>query len=243
MVLSIKEEVARIAHRAKKLVGERGVRGTLAQGLDKALVYAAYPLHRFTKAKRSFSFQDKSYVYFCHHYNATWRNERAVEVALGLDFLKNKSGKKLLEVGNVMAYYSAPEHLVIDKYEQSKGVKNIDVMDLNEGDKFDAILAISTLEHVGWDETPREPSKILLAFEKLKAHLAPGGKMLLTVPLGYNEFFDNLVSAQKLPFENVSYLKRLNNKNDWYEATRDEVMGAKYNSPYLAANAIAVIQI
>ena len=56
------------------------------------------------------------------------------------------------------------------------------------------IVSISTIEHVGWDETPRDPKKIPLALENLTTRcLAPDGEIVVTLPLGYNTYLDKLL--------------------------------------------------
>ena len=55
------------------------------------------------------------------------------------------------------------------------------------------IVSISTIEHVGWDETPRGLNKIPLALENLTGCLASGGEIVVTLPLGYNAYLDKLL--------------------------------------------------
>ena len=56
------------------------------------------------------------------------------------------------------------------------------------------IVSISTIEHVGWDETPRDPNKIPRALENLTTRcLAPGGEIVVTLPIGYNTYLDKLL--------------------------------------------------
>ena len=55
------------------------------------------------------------------------------------------------------------------------------------------IVSISTIEHMGWDETPRDPKKIPLALENLIECLVPGGEIVVTLPIGYNTYQDKLL--------------------------------------------------
>jgi hypothetical protein len=57
---------------------------------------------------------------------------------------------------------------VADKYEVSPGVINKDIVEFVPPQKYDLIVSISTLEHVGWNEQPREPTKLLRAIEHLR---------------------------------------------------------------------------
>ena len=83
--------------------------------------------------------------------------------------------------------------MIIDKYERAKGVVNQDVLDVPAERRLDYVIAISTLEHVGWDEHPMEPSKAVTALDHLRSCLHRDGTMLLTVPLGYHGALDAAV--------------------------------------------------
>src|SRR5690349_8376184 len=97
-------EILRLKKRLRTLLSEDGVLKTLARGCDKLSAYASYPLRKMELRGSSFDFLGRSFEYFCHHYNATWRNERCVEIALAKEKLAEYTGKRILEVGNVTPY-------------------------------------------------------------------------------------------------------------------------------------------
>ncbi len=138
-----------------------------------------YWYYKNFKSLRTFTFQKDAYNYFYHKYNATWRNERAVEVPIIWRMVKKYHGQKILETGNVLSHYFLVNHDILDKYEKADGVVNQDVIDFQPTKKYDLIISISTLEHVGWDENLREPMKILQAIENLKKSLPQKGNWLL----------------------------------------------------------------
>ena len=107
------------------------------------------------------------------------------------------------------------------------------------GDPYDVIVAISTLEHVGWDERPRDATKAPRAIEHLKQLLAPGGTMLITVPLGHNPGIDAGIADGTLRFTRQCFMKRLG-RTRWREATWDEVKALDFPSPYRGAKAIMI---
>ena len=131
-------------------------------------------------------------VPFAHLYNSTWLNERGVELAVAAHWLGEQM--PTLEVGNVLNHYEplAFDHVVVDRYEQSDGVFNLDVFDVDA--TFDQIVSISTLEHVRWDEEPREDDGAIRAVEHLLNLLKPGGRMLVTAPTGHNPLLDAYLS-------------------------------------------------
>jgi len=95
-------------------------------------------------------------------------NERAVEIPIIWHIVRENKGKRILEAGNVLSHYFRVDHDIVDKYERAEDVINEDVVNFQPSKKYDLIVSISTLGHVGWDENPKEPSKILKAIEHLK---------------------------------------------------------------------------
>ena len=85
-----------------------------------------------------------------------------------------KEGRNILEVGNVLSHYFRVHHDVIDKYEKTNGVINIDAVDFDPPKRYDLIVTISTLEHVGWNENSRDSTKIPSAIENLKGLIIAG---------------------------------------------------------------------
>lgn len=200
---------------------------------------AVYWLYRALGARRRFRFAGRDYPYFYSHYNSTWVNERTVELAIVTDLLERTPGR-CLEVGNVLSHYLPVRHDVVDKYEPSPNVINVDVVDYRSPQPYDLIVSISTLEHVGWDEEPRDPQKVGNAVARLKSLLAPGGLLLFTVPLGHNPKLDELLARGELQLTEQRYLQRISLDNRWREVDAPAVRGAAYNRPFFYANALAV---
>lgn len=107
---------------------------------------------------------------------------------------------------------------ILDKYEKADSVINQDVVGFHPSKNYELIVSISTLEHVGWDENPRNPYKILRAIENLKRCLATGGKLVVTLPLGYNFEMDRLFQGGRMQFTKQYYLRRISGDNKWVEA-------------------------
>lgn len=196
----------------------------------------------------------RTYPYFYHPYNTTYRSERAVEIPVALEFLAAAAGRRVLEVGNVLSHYAPCAHTVLDKYERLDGfvnriegyrpggitLVNEDVVDHRPAAPYDLILSVSTLEHVGIDEPLREDGKILRAIAHLRGLLAPGGRLVVTMPVGYNPALDAALADGRLRFARQAFLLRLDRANRWREAGWDEVKGARYGRPFPAANALVV---
>lgn len=201
----------------------------------------------YLKPPETFTLQGQTYRYFYHPHNTTWKNERAVEIPIILEEIKSYQGGRILEVGNVLSHYVHFQHDIVDKYDKSDGVINQDVVDFqpaeNENDKYDLIVSISTIEHVGWDETPRDSKKIPRALENLTTRcLAPGGEIVVTVPIGYNTYLDKLLKEDKdkIRFTEQYYLKRISDDNKWIQVGGGEIREAKYNSPFPYANVLVI---
>jgi hypothetical protein len=181
----------------------------------------------------------KTYHYF--DTVKTWHGERAVEIPIVMEMVRKYQGKNILEIGNVLSHHVRFEHDILDKYEIAEGVINEDVVDFKSEKKYDLIVSISTLEHVGWDERPHDDMKIPCAIENLKALITSlGGTIIVTLPLGYNTALDQLLKDGIIRFSKQYHLLRISKGNEWKEASWDDVRDAKYNTPLPFANGLLV---
>jgi SAM-dependent methyltransferase len=234
-------ELDRLARRARHDFAERGLVETLQKGLGKLRDFAEYSIVKRRRNAATFKVGDRTYHYLTHYYNATWRNERAVELPLVQAFLEELvPGARLLEVGNVLSYYVPASHTVVDKFEPTPGVVNQDILDFGQPHTFDAVVSISTLEHVGWDETPRDAHRAERALAHMRSLLVEGGRLFLSFPLGYNAALDRLVREDRLGFRRTHYLRRVSADNRWCEVDLSGITGARYGAPYGSANALFV---
>ncbi|MEK6968829.1 MAG: hypothetical protein AABW48_00190 [Nanoarchaeota archaeon] len=193
------------------------------------------------KLKNKFFFQNQVFNYFYHKNNLTWTNERAVEIPIVMGYLNNFKAGRILEVGAVLPQYFPMKWDVLDKFEKGKGIINEDVVNFKPKNKYDLIISISTLEHVGFDDDIKEPEKILKALKNLIVNgLNKNGKMIVTLPLGYNHAMDSLLFSGKLNFDRIFFMKRVSRNNQWKEIDIENAKGARYGKPYLAANVLAI---
>ncbi|MDF0552047.1 hypothetical protein [Kamptonema sp. UHCC 0994] len=228
---------------------------------------------------RTFVCQGKNLYYNRIQYNNP--SERAVEVPIGFDFLANvPNSARVLEVGNVLSYYenSLSQHTgvisrkIVDKFEIELGVDNEDLMLLSSEEKYDAIVCISTVEHIGQGVTPvgtygevaqeRDLEAPLKAIAKIYDLLTTGGTALITVPFGnltdgewYIQFsgqYLSLLEKYGIPKEAVTtnFLKLVDRDPTkdsvrmlWEEVDAIEVSNVEYNHPFPTANAIAIIKL
>ena len=138
-------------------------------------------------------------------------------------------------------------HDVIDKYERAPGVINADALTYSGG-PYNLIVSISTLEHVGYDEQPRDAAKAVRAVANLRGLLSAGGEMLATIPIGYNRELDDALRDGSLG-AHVSYLARLGELR-WKQVKADDTRDvhgwpwpgtvAVYGWPWPGANVLAV---
>jgi hypothetical protein len=167
--------------------------------------------HKFKK--EYFDYDGKQYRKLFHWYNKTWRNERQIELPIFKEILD--SGKDILEVGNVLPHYYNTNHIVIDKYESGEGIINKDVLEA-EG-KYDLIISISTLEHIGIDEPGEKDDKVLNAIRHLKSLLKDNGRLVFSFPRGHNHFLDTEAS------------KSIYNLN-WFKIKGKEIIIGEYKN-------------
>lgn len=183
-----------------------GHQGGVARRLKVALSWLPFRVYEIWRRIRRdswvFEYEGERLHYLADSYNTTWLNERTVEVPIALKYVDPvlARGGLVLEVGNVLSHYGRSGHTVVDKYEVAPGVVNADIMEFDPPQKFDLVISISTIEHVGWDERPREPEKAIAAIERLRQFVAPGGELVVTIPPGYNEFLDQAVRDGRVVF-------------------------------------------
>jgi len=196
------------------------------------------------KKKRSFLLNQKEYSMFYHPYNFTWTKERAVEIPIAvMSIMENGPNANVLEVGNVLANYFPKTWDIIDKYEMAEGVINEDIETFRPVEKYDKIVAVSTFEHIGFDSEPNPEYtgiKIQNAFNNLRDNcLAEHGQIVITTPMGYNPYMDEIAIYNHLGFTKCSFLKRIS-KNEWKQVDAEEASKCKYGEPYSFANCIFV---
>jgi hypothetical protein len=162
---------------------------------------------------------------FVHWYKHTWNNSRAVEIPIFYKLFKQYEGKSILEVGNVMNHYKLVRaHDVLDKYENYNGVINQDIVDFKPLEKYDVVLSISTLEHVGFDEEVKDNNKFIAAINNLKQNIVKdGGSIVFSVPIGYNSDVDQALKNGLVRF-NAIWCYKKDTDNDWFSCSWEEAI-------------------
>ena len=199
-------------------------------------------LHVWFNARpaRTFQYCGETYTYLAHKSNTTWANERAVEIPIVKRLLERSAGRRVLEVGRVLSHYGPVSHDVPDKYEEAPGVILEDVVSFRPAVKYDLIVSISTLEHVGYDEDTQDPTKILDAIDNLVQNCLTGtGRFVFTIPVGYNPALDRFIDEGRLPLDAMRCLLRTDPRT-WRESSWEEARRCPFDSETPSANAIVV---
>lgn len=195
-------------------------------------------LRKYFTKRKVFEFNGKKIPYFLHAYNSAWENERTIEIPIIREYLEKN--KKILEIGNVLSHYFSCKHDILDKYEIYEGVINQDAAEFKSKKKYDLIVSISTLEHIGWDEKPRDNKKIFRTIKNLTSQLERNGKIVATIPLGYNNSLDNLIKIGKINFHETYFMKRISGKNLWVQVNQINLDDISYNFPFPNANVVFI---
>jgi len=225
-----------------------GIGQTLVRLRRKGVYYYLYfgwqwlPFQKYLHGRRrpsEFLFRGKRIRYFYAIYNRTWMNERAVEIPIVREFVEQERGE-ILEVGNVLSHYFPMNHDIVDKYEIGKNVINEDIEEYASSRKYALIVSISTLEHVGFDEGIMDDDKIVRVFEHLKSMLTPTGKIIASLPIGYNPRVTSLIMDKTLAFSEVYCFKRVARDSLWREATFDEALDMPYGQSHPGTGAFLI---
>jgi hypothetical protein len=197
-----------------------------------------------TLSQRMFELDGKSYPYHVAHGNRTWDNERAVEISVGWAAVQAYDRPEtIIEVGNVLGHYFDIGHMVLDKFERHRCVTwNEDVLDFQPPFVPELIVSISTLEHVGHGQGSRQPEKFRRAVEATIGWLAPGGRLLFTVPLGYNPGVLEFLEDPSPEVTSVRFMRRTTLDNLWEQTSLPEVRDYRYDKPFRCANALAIVE-
>ncbi|MBD3249159.1 hypothetical protein GF336_03880 [Candidatus Woesearchaeota archaeon] len=207
-----------------------------------AYVYLFPPYWRYFKKNKKFAFKDETLYYFYHPYNHAYINERTIEIPLILSFIRKYTfGAKILEIGNVLSHYIETDWDILDKFEEQDNVINKDIVDFKPAEKYDLIVSISTMEHVGFDEAVKDNKKILASILHIKKNcLKKEGKFVFTVPIGWNKNLDNILKRDAIDFSEVYYFKRISWNNDWRLSAKGDVLKTKFAKPCIGANGIVL---
>ena len=203
---------------------------------------------RLHKHEDYFTCGGVAYKYARFATNAAYSSERVIELPIIMKYINDYAphGVRLLEVGNVLNHYSFFPHQIVDKYEQGPGVLNWDIADYASlFADFNLVISISTLEHVGYDEEDKDPEKVLIALEKMKGATKKGGKVVFTVPLGYNKQLDRYLMDGTIQSSEMYLMRRVSCENDWVEESLDllKTTSFEYGKPYKYGSWILIVVI
>jgi len=176
---------------------------------------------------KHFIFNGKIIQYENSFYNTSFFNERTVEIPLVKEIISSYKRKNFLEIGNVLQHYNYPEtRVIVDKYEVSQNVINEDIETFSTPTKFDLIVSISTLEHVGLDEGEEVTDKDKLQRCLLNISnnlLAKDGVLVVTLPVNYNENVDKFILENTL-FQEKFFIKKDNLLlNTWKKVSYEDL--------------------
>lgn len=192
-----------------------------------------------------FNLNGRVYENFYHAYNITWAGERMVEIPVIDDLVGRHPAGSVLEVGNVLSHYFPTAHQVIDKFEKGDRVTNLDILDYRPNRRFDLIVSISTFEHIGFDDDTSGSSgqKIAEAIRHCQRLLSPTGRLVITVPTGYNPELDNLLRlfSTSIKPPKIYCLERIG-KLSWRQCDIAKALARGYNTKYPYANAVVFME-
>lgn len=238
-------ELARYAGAARDHARQDGVGTAVRAGFRLAHAHLLHPLTVSRRRDRRFEVAGNDIAYELTRYNNSWLNERTVEIALARHFLAGDPPGTVLEIGNVLRNYrleplAESSHVVVDKHEEVGDVVNDDARYYRSDRRFAAVVSISTLEHIGFDEKIKDADGPVKALETMRHHMADDGVLLVTVPLGYNPGLDTAIRDGRFSCPEQFCLRRISQDNTWVQDSVSVGLAHPYGSRYNNANAVYV---
>lgn len=193
------------------------------------------------KLKANFEYHGTKLTYCTSKYNHSDLNERTIEVPIIEHYLDLHTHAKVIELGAVLQHYREVNFFVLDKFEAGDGILNVDILDFKPKKKFDLLVSISTLEHIGWDDT-KDSEKIVKVLAHIRKHvLSSTGKAVISFPLGYNPHLDQLIQTKKVKlFDRLEFMERYSHLNFWRMRLEPPVFPVTYNSRYNNAQMLGI---
>lgn len=235
---TVRVELARGRAELSAVIQRGGMREAAKVVAEATVDQCRYPMLRRRRMHERFRLLGHDLPYTLARYNNTFRNERSVEISVARWFLEQSPTGSMLEVGNVLGRYGISGHDVVDRYETIRGVINDDIVEFTPRKPYDTVVSISTLEHVGLDEDVRTPERAIVAFDKLVGLVKPRGRMLVTIPIGYNHALDSAVRSGRVSMPTSTILVRTDRENRWCESSLEEGLRCSYGHPFNNANAV-----
>lgn len=192
----------------------------------------------FEPSDKTFTYNGKKYKRCRSLRRGAFCTERAVEIPIIKSELVH--GMRVLEVGNVLHGHCNIRHDVVDKYEEYAGVYNVDIVDYKRDEKYDIVISISTLEHVGFDECLKDTEKCLSAIESMRDLIKQDGKVIITVPLGYNPNLDLHLSKGNIPYKDLIVMHRTG-KYKWIQEDFVPYKNYTFGKPFQCGNYVAIM--
>jgi Glycosyl transferase family 2 len=209
-------------------------------------VVSMEPMLHSSLAEHSFTLAGRDYRYFVRNIedNTPSTNERAVEIAVIRDELE-RFGKPqaVVEVGNVLSHYFPIGHRVISAEDEERNQAarwKEDLVEFKPPFEPELVISISALGRIGH---PLEPQRFTMAVENLIGWLAPEGRLLFTVPIGYNLGVRTYLDAVHSYPIDVHCMRRTTIDNLWVQTSYEAVRNIPYGRPFSCANAIAVVEV
>jgi SAM-dependent methyltransferase len=193
-----------------------------------------------------------------------WSDERAIEIPWTL--ARYSGEQRVLDIGTANAEpayveglreLGAPELVTVDLVEPADVVADVRTLPFEEG-RFDVAFCVSTLEHIGLDnsvygiDATRDEHGQEAALRELHRVLARDGRLLVTVPTGERD--DQGWQLQRPPREWIELFERsgflvfedelyLHTEDGWRTATLAETETARYREPGPGAGAVLLAEL
>lgn len=168
-------------------------------------------------------------------------NERDIELPFGFEALSRAEGR-VLEVGNTSqrSYPDLPLRDIVCRYDELGGrypVYHEDIISWDAGVRYDLIVSLSTLEHVGHDyDEVMDNGKAIRAVVHCMQLLVPGGEFVFTIPCAFHGSLEFWLVDR--PWEQMAMMERVSTENEWVQRPVAEHTPSYYPSKWGAAQKV-----
>jgi glycosyltransferase involved in cell wall biosynthesis len=131
--------------------------------------------------------------------------------------------QRVIEIGNVLSHHQRVEHSVLDPYELAPAATwNEDLMRFTPPFSPTLVVSVSAFGPLAYGVGRRKPGRLHRAVRRIISWLAPGGRLLLTLPVGQDPVIADFLESPDRHVTSIRRMRRSHDSEEWEELTTDD---------------------